>query len=289
MLFAVHISDGLLKPGWLAAGFAGTGLLYWFGARRIRDAEIPRIALLTAVFFVVSTIHVKLGGSSSVHLLGNALVGVILGGRAVLAIFVGLLLQAILPPNHGGMLALGVNCCVITLPAIGAWFAFRGLHRLRWSTHPWGRSLLVGVAVMVSILSLVYGCTLLWTNLLVRVEDLDPGPANTLTFHPLTLMGALILTGILAWGERRMENAPEFPLGLLIGEMTVLATVGLNCLVLALGGESDSVAAPLVLLVVHLPLAVIEGVVLGITIGFLLRVKPDMLAPLSPGRGAFRS
>jgi cobalt/nickel transport system permease protein len=181
MLFAVHISDGVLKPSWLVAGFVGAGLLYWFGARRIRDVEIPRIALLTAVFFVVSTIHVKLGSSTSVHLLGNALVGVILGGRAGLAIFVGLLLQAILPPNHGGLQALGVNCCVIALPALGAWLAFRGLHRLRWTAHPWGRTLLVALAVLLSILSVMYGCTLLFTNLGVRVEDLDPSAANALS------------------------------------------------------------------------------------------------------------
>ena len=60
MLFAVHISDGVLKPAWLAAGFAGAGSALRFGARRIRDDEIPRIALLTAVFFMVATIHVKL-------------------------------------------------------------------------------------------------------------------------------------------------------------------------------------------------------------------------------------
>ena len=109
------------------------------------------------------------------------------------------------------------------------------------------------------------------------MTDLDLTAANALTFHPVTLAGALVLTGILTWAERWMENAPEFPLGLLIGEMTVLATVGLNFLVLALGGESDSAAAPLILLVAHLPLALIEGVVLGIALGFLMRVKPDML------------
>ena len=159
MLWAVHISDGVLKPAWLAAGFAGAGLLYWFGARRIREEEIPRIALLTAVFFVVTTIHVKVA-TTTVHLLGNGLVGVILGGRASLAILVGLLLQAVML-GHGGLQALGVNCCVIALPALGACGAFRLLHRLRCLVHPWGRSLLVGVAVFVGLLSLVYSCVLL--------------------------------------------------------------------------------------------------------------------------------
>jgi hypothetical protein len=33
----------------------------------------------------------------------------------------------------------------------------------------------------------------------------------------------------------------------------------------------------LILLIAHLPLAVLEGVVLGFTVGFLARVKPAML------------
>ena len=44
-----------------------------------------------------------------------------------------------------------------------------------------------------------------------------------LTFHPLTLAGALLLAVLAAWAERRLENAPEFPLGLLVGEVAVLA------------------------------------------------------------------
>ena len=56
--------------------------------------------------------------------------------------------------------------------------------------------------------------------------DLDLTAANALTFHPLTLVGVLSDRACLAWAERLMENAPEFPLGLLIGELTVLATMG---------------------------------------------------------------
>ena len=37
---------------------------------------------------------------------------------------------------------------------------------------------------------------------------------------------------------KSMEASPEFPLGLLLGEMTVFATVALNCLVLLKGGET---------------------------------------------------
>src|SRR5262249_59126634 len=81
VLFAVHISDGILAPSWWLAGFGLTLLLAMVGAWRIRDEEIPRIALLTSAFFVASLIHVRVGPTSA-HLLLNGLMGVVLGWRA---------------------------------------------------------------------------------------------------------------------------------------------------------------------------------------------------------------
>ncbi|HZY88254.1 MAG TPA: energy-coupling factor ABC transporter permease, partial [Gemmataceae bacterium] len=82
-LWAVHISDGVLTWPWWAGGFAVAGLLALLASWRVRDEEIPRIAVLTAAFFVASLIHVRVG-PTSVHLLLNGLVGVVLGRRAPL-------------------------------------------------------------------------------------------------------------------------------------------------------------------------------------------------------------
>src|SRR5207302_5573020 len=105
----------------------------------------PRIALLTAAFFVASSMHIPVP-PASVHLLLNGLVGVILGWRAPLAIAVGLLLQALLL-GHGGFLAVGVNTCVVTVPALVAWALFRGVNRIPGLQQPIVRALLVGSAV----------------------------------------------------------------------------------------------------------------------------------------------
>jgi hypothetical protein len=51
----------------------------------------------------------------------------------------------------------------------------------------------------------------------------------------------------------------------------------LNCAVLLLGGERNWPTPPLLLVVVHLPFAVVEGVILGFVVGFLAKVKPEML------------
>jgi cobalt/nickel transport system permease protein len=275
-LLAVHIDDGVLQPAWLAGGFALAGLLALLGAWRIRDEEIPRVGVLAAAFFVASLIHVPLPGSPKTHLLLNGLIGVVLGRRAFLAIPVALFLQAALF-HHGGFTALGVNSCVMGVPALLSWLLFAGLRRVPWVRHPVGRGLLVAVSVLALVLSLVYAVTLLCTNPWTSAPTLSLDTANAVTFHPLTLAVGFLLAGLVAWGERYLENAPEFPLGLVVGELAVLATILLHGLVLLWGGIEDFHTVALMTFVIHLPLAVVEGVVLGFLVGFLTLVKPEML------------
>src|SRR5439155_7811166 len=109
MLLALHISDGYLTLGWIIGGFCITAILAWYGSLRMRDEEIPGIALLTAAFFVASHIHIQIW-PTSVHLLLNGQVGILLGWRAALAIPAALFLQAVIPLGHGStLLSLGVN------------------------------------------------------------------------------------------------------------------------------------------------------------------------------------
>jgi cobalt/nickel transport system permease protein len=204
-LLAVHISDGVLSPAWWGAGAVLAALLLLPALFRIADDEIPRIGLLTAAFFVASSIHVKVG-ATSVHLILNSLVGVVLGRRAPLAVSVGLLLQAWLLA-HGGFTTIGVNSVVICVPALLA----AGLFPL--------------------------------------------------------LAGDLVLPG-----RRR-----AFWAGFVTGFVTVVLTAALNAVVLVAGGIANwaIIAAPQ--FVIYLLLAVIEGLILGVTIEFLVRVKPELL------------
>lgn len=280
-LWAVHLPDNVLTWPWSAGGFAVAAVLALLGAWRIRDEEIPQVGLMTAVFFVASLIHVPVPVGPKAHLLLNGLLGVILGRRAALAIPVALFLQAALF-GHGGFTSLGVNSCVMALPALLAWLLFAGLQRLPWVRQPWFRAGLVAVCTLVWMLSLVCSVVLLCTNPIGQVATLDTAAAVHVTFHPLTLAAALLLAGLAAWLERRLENAPEFPLGLLIGEAAVLATLLLNCAVLLWGGQEDWHSLVLLVFVAHLPVAVIEGVVTGFTVGFLVRVKPEMIGWIVP-------
>jgi cobalt/nickel transport system permease protein len=275
-LWAVHLPDGVLSWPWAAGGFIVAAILAMIGAWRIRDEEIPQVALLTAAFFVASLIHVPVPVGPRAHLLLNGLLGVILGRRSALAIPVALFLQAALF-GHGGFTALGVNSCVMTLPALLAWLLFAGLRRVPWVRRPAFRAGLVAVSTLVFVLSLVYSVVLLATHGFSQNDTLDLAAANRFLMHPATLIVAGILALLAAWFERRLQNTAEFPLGLLVGETAVLATVLLNCLALLWGGQGNYHTLALLTLVIHLPLAVLEGIVLGFTVGFLVRVKPALL------------
>jgi len=167
------------------------------------------------------------------------------------------------------------------VPALLAGQLFRGLHRLPWLRQPWFRGSLVAACAMLWMLSLVYSVTLMSTNpiraLDARDPRLDPYWANAVAFHPLMMASLFALAVTAAWVESRLENAPEFPLGLFVGETAVLATALLNCFVLLWGGQEDWHTLALLVFVAHLPVAVIEGIVVGFAVGFLSRVKPELL------------
>jgi cobalt/nickel transport system permease protein len=273
---AVHISDGVLATPWLLGGFAVASLLALWGAWRITDEDIPRVALLTAAFFVASSMRLPLGVSSA-HLLLNGLLGVVLGRRAALAIPVGLFLQAVLL-GHGGVSVLGVNSCIQIIPALGAWQLFVVLQRVPWLRRPWFRAALVGVSAVVWTLGLVYCSVLLWEKLPDRSAPLDTALAGQVALGPISLAATGFLAILAVWAQQRLGAAPEFPLGLLIGELSVLLTVLLQCIVLIWAGAQDFRVVALAEAIIHLPIAVVEGIVLGFTVGFLRRVKPELLA-----------
>jgi cobalt/nickel transport system permease protein len=198
----MHISDGVL-PTAVAVGCYGlsAALAVW-SARRSRSRELPKLAVMTAAFFVASLVHVPFG-PTSVHLIIPGLTGALLGPSAFLSIGLGLLLQCLLF-QFGGLTALGANALMMGLPALACgWFfqAFKGVPPLRQS--------IVG------------------------------GLAGALG----TVLAALVLAGLL---------------------MT--------------GGEDFAGVAKIALLA-HVPVILIEALVSGFTVGFLARVKPELLKP----------
>ncbi len=111
-----HIPDGVLAAPVLVGGALVSAGLLAISLRRLDYERIPQAAVLSAAFFISSLVSIPVG-PSSVHLLLNGLMGVVLGWAAVPAILVALLLQAAFF-GYGGVLVLGVNTLDMALPAL---------------------------------------------------------------------------------------------------------------------------------------------------------------------------
>jgi cobalt/nickel transport system permease protein len=121
----MHISEGVLSPPVLLAGGILTLSGLVLGLKNLKNEKLPQVAVLSSTFFVASLIHIPIGPTSA-HLILNGLVGILLGWSSFLAIFLGLLLQALLF-QFGGLTTLGVNTFNMAFPAVVCWYLFRPL------------------------------------------------------------------------------------------------------------------------------------------------------------------
>ena len=119
----MHISEGVLSAPVLIGGAvlaaAGVGV----GIKKLDGEALVRTGILSSAFFAASLIHLPIG-PTSIHLILSGLMGAMLGFAAFPAIFVGLLLQALLF-QFGGLTVLGVNAVVMGLPAVACGLALR--------------------------------------------------------------------------------------------------------------------------------------------------------------------
>lgn len=126
----MHLSEGLLRPEILIGGAVVSALFTLYAFKTLKDEDIPKTAVLSALFFLASFIHVPIG-PTSVHLVLGGIVGAMLGLRAFIAIFVALLLQGVLF-GFGGLTTLGINLFNLATPTlIGYWLFMLPTHK-RW-------------------------------------------------------------------------------------------------------------------------------------------------------------
>ena len=124
----MHIYEGVLAASQhgreiLIAGSALAAACMAIGLKKLDPERLPRAAVFSAAFFVVSLVHVPLW-PSSVHLLLTGLMGVMLGWTAFPVVLVALLLQAMLF-SYGGLTTLGLNTFIMAAPAVGCYYLFR--------------------------------------------------------------------------------------------------------------------------------------------------------------------
>ncbi|MEM7117278.1 MAG: cobalt transporter CbiM [Chloroflexota bacterium] len=119
----MHIPDGILPPLVWGGAMAVSGAITAYSLRKINEEDdprsaVPKAAMMTAAFFVASSIFFPLPPPlSSAHLILAGTMGVILGWYAFPAIIIGLILQAIVF-GHGGITVLGANALIMGVPAL---------------------------------------------------------------------------------------------------------------------------------------------------------------------------
>ena len=127
----MHIPDGYLSPATCAVGFVVAVPMAGLACRKIgqtvKSRQVPTLAMLSAVCFLIMMFNVPIPDGTTAHAVGGALVAVLLGPWAALvAVAVALAFQALLF-GDGGVLAYGVNVVnmAIVLP-----FVAIGVYRL---------------------------------------------------------------------------------------------------------------------------------------------------------------
>lgn len=198
----MHISEGILSAPVLVTGAGLTAMAVGYSLKKMEHKEVPKVAILSSVFFVASLIHVPLG-PASIHLILNGLTGLLLGWSAFPAILVALALQGILF-QFGGITTLGINTLNMALPAIICFYLFNQ-------------------------------------------------------------------------GVRSKNNFIAQILAFLCGFLAVLLSGIMVAVVLVFTGEGFLQAAKL-LLIAHFPVMILEGVLTTFCIGFLRKVKPEILS-----------
>ncbi len=199
----MHISEGVISAPVLLTGGALTAIGTAIGLKKIDYDRMAQVGILSSVFFMGSLIHVPIG-PSSVHLLLNGVVGLLLGWAAFPAVLVALALQAMFF-QFGGITVLGVNTFNVAFPAVFCFYLFNGLvHRNdRWAMV----SAFFCGALSVFLTALMVAISLFFTE-----ESFKEVAALVITAHaPVMLIEGIVTAFCVAFLKKvQPESVPAF-------------------------------------------------------------------------------
>lgn len=119
----MHISDGILSSEMVIATTAISVGCLLYSLRGLKNENIALVSAMSAIFFIASFIHIPVG-PTQIHLVLIGVIGMLLGQRVFLSIFIALLLQATLL-GFGGLTSLGANLIIMALPAYLVYFVVK--------------------------------------------------------------------------------------------------------------------------------------------------------------------
>ena len=196
----MHISEGVLSAGMLAFGWAGTIAGVSYGLRKTDPDKIIKTALISSAFFLASLVNVRIGPSST-HLTLLAPMGLILGEAVFPAVFVALLLQAVLF-GFGGIVVLGANTFIMGSASFITHIIFGRL--IRESS---GRFRVMILSFMAGAFAVVIGACLVGIFLMMTDVNFSGAVKVLLTAHiPVAIMEGCVTSFLIIWLKK---SAPE--------------------------------------------------------------------------------
>lgn len=112
----MHIADGVLTLEATVVVSAISLLALIKALRDLKNEDISLTSVASAMFFIASFIHIPFG-VTQIHLILLGVIGILISWSTFIAIFVALLLQALLL-GYGGVVSIGVNLFIMAAPAV---------------------------------------------------------------------------------------------------------------------------------------------------------------------------
>ena len=197
----MHISEGILSGGTLIAGWAGSVAGISYGLKHTDPEKIVRTALTSSAFFLASLVNVRIGPSST-HLTLLAPMGIILGHAVFPAVFVALLLQAVLF-HFGGLVVLGANTFAMAFPAMMTHIIFG--RAIRESS---GKFRVMTLSFMAGAFAVILGASIAGAFLGMTDKNFLCAVKLLLIAHvPLAVIEGVVTAFLVMWIKRVM---PEF-------------------------------------------------------------------------------
>jgi cobalt/nickel transport system permease protein len=120
----MHIPDGFLStPVWATLDVVSAPAVAWVARRAQRDTQdnrIPLLGVMGAFVFAAQMVNFPVGPGTSGHLVGGALLTVVLGPAAASLVLTAILVLQALIFQDGGVLALGANVFNMALAGVAA-------------------------------------------------------------------------------------------------------------------------------------------------------------------------
>src|ERR1700752_1929352 len=132
----MHIPDGFLSPPvWATLDVLSVPAAGWMARRAQRDTEdrkIPLMGVMGAFVFAAQMINFPIPLGTSGHLVGGALLTIVLGPAAASVVMTAILAVQALVFQDGGIMALGANVLNMALGSILAAYVPYRLWASRW-------------------------------------------------------------------------------------------------------------------------------------------------------------